>query len=321
MQLITLPGGSRATTRLGFGTAGLHGGWFSRSQSLRLLETAYDCGIRHIDTAPLYGLGYAEAVVGEFLAAHEDVTVTTKFGLRPPKAKGLWELARAAGKPLVKLAPGLKRHLLRALPRSDSGAARQGPGPYSPEAMRRSLHESLRNLRRDHIDIFLLHEGTDRDLTDDVRREMDRLVADGTVGNWGLGSARVKIDAATASGIATPVAQFEWCPLDAPPACAAPFVVTHGAISGFTRALPSLPPVERDRWATLLDTDLADLERLVPQLLSAALAANRTGLVLFSSRQLHHVRQTTQVLCRTDATEAPPMQAHPDSAADGKAGK
>jgi aryl-alcohol dehydrogenase-like predicted oxidoreductase len=54
-------------------------------ERLQLLECAYDAGIRHFDTAPYYGYGEAERVLGEFLRGKRDqVTITTKFGIQPP---------------------------------------------------------------------------------------------------------------------------------------------------------------------------------------------------------------------------------------------
>ena len=59
-------------------------GSISRRESLRLLEAAFDAGIRHFDVAPMYGYGEAEGCLGEFLQRHRaDVTVTTKYGIPP----------------------------------------------------------------------------------------------------------------------------------------------------------------------------------------------------------------------------------------------
>src|SRR5262249_57796229 len=85
VKQIFLPGGKRTTSRLGYGTSGLHGGWDKRA-SLRLLETAFDAGLRPFDPPPIVGIGDCEAIVGEFLGRHrEQVSITTKFGLLPPK--------------------------------------------------------------------------------------------------------------------------------------------------------------------------------------------------------------------------------------------
>lgn len=73
-----------ALAKLGFGTSQLMGR-VGRKQSLRLMEVAFDAGIRHFDTAPLYGLGAAEAMVGEFARKRRaEITITSKFGDAPP---------------------------------------------------------------------------------------------------------------------------------------------------------------------------------------------------------------------------------------------
>ena len=67
--------------RLGFGCGRLKGG-HEKANALRLVHAALDMGLRHFDTAPPYGLGMSEAVLGEALKGRqEDVTVVTKAGL------------------------------------------------------------------------------------------------------------------------------------------------------------------------------------------------------------------------------------------------
>jgi hypothetical protein len=70
-----------------------------RRASLRLLEAAYDSGIRHFDVARAYGYGEAEEVVGELWRRHADITVPTKCGIEPPPRDALARL-----KPLVRRA-------------------------------------------------------------------------------------------------------------------------------------------------------------------------------------------------------------------------
>ena len=51
---------------LGMGTASLTS-MKLYSEAIRLLEMSYNLGIRHFDTAPLYGKGFSEVIVGDFL--------------------------------------------------------------------------------------------------------------------------------------------------------------------------------------------------------------------------------------------------------------
>ena len=53
-------------SRLGYGTTSLMAVQGSEER-LALLECAYDSGILHFDTAPYYGYGEAERVMGKFL--------------------------------------------------------------------------------------------------------------------------------------------------------------------------------------------------------------------------------------------------------------
>jgi aryl-alcohol dehydrogenase-like predicted oxidoreductase len=76
-------------TTMGLGTWALGGGdwaftWGEQEDatSVRVIHRALDLGINWIDTAPLYGLGHAEKVVGRAIEGRRDeVFVATKCGL------------------------------------------------------------------------------------------------------------------------------------------------------------------------------------------------------------------------------------------------
>ncbi|MBC7769860.1 MAG: aldo/keto reductase, partial [Phycisphaerales bacterium] len=70
------------TTRLGFGIAPFSGS-FSSAQAVALLNAAYESGVRHFDTAPIYGWGEGEESVGAFAAGKRDLTIVTKAGMSP----------------------------------------------------------------------------------------------------------------------------------------------------------------------------------------------------------------------------------------------
>ena len=114
MEQIILGTSGRPTTRLGFGCGNLMGA-LGRRDSLKLLETAYDAGIRHFDVAPMYGYGEAESCLGEFLQHHRgQVTITTKYGIAPPKNSTLIQLGRQIAGPVIKKIPSIKRSLAQA---------------------------------------------------------------------------------------------------------------------------------------------------------------------------------------------------------------
>jgi aryl-alcohol dehydrogenase-like predicted oxidoreductase len=80
-----------AFTRLGLGTWAIGGPWrfgwgpVDDAESIAAIRRAVEAGINWIDTAPIYGLGHSEEVVGRALkgcATGHDVFVCTKCGRR-----------------------------------------------------------------------------------------------------------------------------------------------------------------------------------------------------------------------------------------------
>ena len=51
-------------------------------KSVRSIQASLDAGVNFIDTAPAYGLGLSERIVGEAIRGHRDkVILATKCGL------------------------------------------------------------------------------------------------------------------------------------------------------------------------------------------------------------------------------------------------
>ena len=80
-QLVPLGRTGIEVSRLGLGTAFLDKAGRDED-AVAVVAAALDAGIRYIDTAPLYGLGYAERIVGYALAdrPRQDVVLSTKVG-------------------------------------------------------------------------------------------------------------------------------------------------------------------------------------------------------------------------------------------------
>ncbi|MBV9523919.1 MAG: aldo/keto reductase, partial [Alphaproteobacteria bacterium] len=182
MSMLTIEGARTPSTHLGFGCSLLMGG-STRAESLRLLDIAFEAGIRHFDTAPSYGYGQAESVLGEASRPRRDqVTITTKFGLRPPPSQRTLGMLHRVVRPLVRRFPGIKSRLSRAAGGLTSRA------PFTPDDLRISIEASLRALQTDHIDILLLHEAGVDDLSDGLFAQLERSIAEGKIGNFGVGS-------------------------------------------------------------------------------------------------------------------------------------
>jgi len=112
---------------LGFGAWGIGGavaggrsyGTTDDRQSLAALQSAFDGGIRFFDTAPLYGLGHSETLLGQALHRHRDqVFIASKAGY----------------------------------------ADFIHPADFSPTALRASVEGSLRRLGTDYLDLLQLHD-------------------------------------------------------------------------------------------------------------------------------------------------------------------
>ena len=87
MEYIKVKSLDREVSRIGLGTWAI-GGWMwggtDEQEALRTIRTALDYGINLVDTAPVYGFGHSEEIVGRALAQRGkrgDIVVATKVGL------------------------------------------------------------------------------------------------------------------------------------------------------------------------------------------------------------------------------------------------
>jgi len=86
METIQIPGIKLPSSRIGLGTWAI-GGWLwggtDEQDSIRTIRAAIDRGITLIDTAPVYGFGKSEEIVGQALAQvdRDKVIISTKAGL------------------------------------------------------------------------------------------------------------------------------------------------------------------------------------------------------------------------------------------------
>lgn len=176
MRRVSIGSASISTTSLGLGTSRLH--YIGSRERHRLLEEALARGVRHFDTAPVYGDGLAEECLGLVLRrVRPDVVIATKAGITPDPlvvrySLPLWP-ARAAR---------------RIFPRA-AGSIRP---PLTAACISESLDASLRRLRTDYVDLLLLHEpGPDRLVEADdllgllqTLRNTGKVRAFGLAGSW-----------------------------------------------------------------------------------------------------------------------------------------
>jgi len=258
-------------SRLGFGTARLH--HVSAGERQRLLAAAAECGIVHFDTAPCYGDGLAERVLGRFLKSGRDrYVVATKYGL--------------PADPLVSLL-GLPARAARSVVRGAGWWPQARPALCAPD-LRASVHASLRRLQTDRIDILFLHEPALQrfrslaEVLDEMRRlqEAGHVRAIGLAGRWC--DVAAVADAASGLPLILQTAETEW---DGP---RVPDITYSAMMRGPQRA-----------FAAAIDPSSA-VERLC-----AALRRRPDGVVLISTTRIDHLdalaaaAQSEQACCTT----------------------
>ncbi|MCY4623092.1 MAG: aldo/keto reductase [bacterium] len=153
---------------LGFGTAPL-GGLYEPvdfDEAVTVVRGAVDHGYRYFDTAPLYGYGAAERILGDALVdISTDVTISTKVGRVVDEAA-----CRPAGDMFV-------------------GSRGDAVFDFSADGVRRSLEASFGRLQRTFVDVVFIHDPDDhaRQALDEAYPALEQLRAEGAVGAIGVG--------------------------------------------------------------------------------------------------------------------------------------
>ncbi|SEQ21654.1 Predicted oxidoreductase [Virgibacillus subterraneus] len=122
-----------------------------------IINQALDTGINHLDTADLYDFGMNEEIVGDALKGKRDqVILTTKVGNNFDKAKEDWFW------------------------------------DPSKEHIEKGVKESLRRLKTDYIDFYMLHGGTIDD-PDESIEAFEALKKEGVIRAYGISSIRPNV--------------------------------------------------------------------------------------------------------------------------------
>ena len=177
--------------KLGFGAAPL-GNMFRdipEEEAQATVNAAWDDGIRYFDNAPFYGAGLAEIRMGEALAGRprEEYVISTKVG-----RVILDEVEDVSARDL-----GEKGDVFKY------GRPNKIVNDYSADATLRSIEDSLKRLKTDHIDIAFVHDVAQDFYGDEwlaifesarkgAFRALDRLRNEGVIKAWGLGVNRVE---------------------------------------------------------------------------------------------------------------------------------
>jgi len=184
MRYVDLPipanGCAAKISVLGFGCAPLMGR-VGRKDSLIALAAAESAGINFFDTAPSYGYGESESLLGSFLKGRrQSMVICTKFGILPSKP-GWKQKVKPFAQAAIRVFPGLRKHARRQAAGESSG------GHFSVDVLHKSFDASLRALQTDYVDMLIMHAAPLDVLDkDDLLEAMQRLVQSGKVRMAGI---------------------------------------------------------------------------------------------------------------------------------------
>jgi aryl-alcohol dehydrogenase-like predicted oxidoreductase len=159
MKLADIPGTSLKLSPVAIGTWAI-GGWMwggsDEAESIATIRAALEHGINIIDTAPVYGFGRSEEIVGKAIVESQlrsNVVIATKTGLQ-------WEGGRVA------------RNASRA-------------------RIVREVEDSLRRLQTDYIDVYQVHWPDPLVTIEETADAMHQLFAQGKIRAIGVSNFSV----------------------------------------------------------------------------------------------------------------------------------
>ncbi|CAH1220872.1 MULTISPECIES: aldo/keto reductase [Paenibacillus] len=126
--------------------------------AVALIHEALDRGVNLLDTADLYDAGRNEEIVGQAIQGRRDrVIVATKVGNRrhPGKEGWVWDPSKAY--------------------------------------IKSAVHESLKRLKTDYIDLYQLHGGTLDDPIEETIEAFEELKQEGVIRYYGISSIRPNV--------------------------------------------------------------------------------------------------------------------------------
>ncbi|HLU49536.1 MAG TPA: aldo/keto reductase, partial [Planctomycetota bacterium] len=160
-------------SRVILGAWAIGGGMWGGTDVERSIETiraSLDAGVTTIDTAPAYGFGLSEEIVGRAIAGRRnEVVIATKCGLRWDRDDGAFRFE---------------------LPTPEGGVARIHHN-LKPDSIREECEASLRRLRTDHIDLYQIHWPDPIHPLEDSLAELVRLRDEGKVRAIGVSNFSV----------------------------------------------------------------------------------------------------------------------------------
>ncbi|UCF35546.1 MAG: aldo/keto reductase [Acidobacteriota bacterium] len=160
------------------------GGWLwggqDDDQSIRAIQASIDSGINFIDTAPIYGFGRSEEIVGKAIRGRRDeVIIATKCGLRWQK-----DFPKQGNYHFSSDEAGIQQ-------RGSDGALYDVYRFLGPESIRWEVEQSLRRLQIETIDLYQTHWQEETTPIEDTMATLLELKAEGKIRSIGVSNAKV----------------------------------------------------------------------------------------------------------------------------------
>jgi aryl-alcohol dehydrogenase-like predicted oxidoreductase len=165
MRVRTLGSTGIKVSEIGFGAWAVGGpaslgqfqiGWGDKvddTESIRAIETAFECGVNFFDTADVYGAGHSEELLGKIFAGRRAQVVIASKGGNMTSSDGEWQK------------------------------------DFSGEFLSARVEDSLRRLNTDYIDLYQLHTPRgDEQIKQSLgnAETLDRLVEQGKIRAYGI---------------------------------------------------------------------------------------------------------------------------------------
>jgi aryl-alcohol dehydrogenase-like predicted oxidoreductase len=165
MRVRTLGSTGIKVSEIGFGAWAVGGpaslgqfqiGWGDKvddTESIRAIETAFECGVNFFDTADVYGAGHSEELLGKIFAGRRAQVVIASKGGNMTSSDGEWQK------------------------------------DFSGEFLSARVEDSLRRLKTDYIDLYQLHTPRGEEQIKQSlgnAETLDRLVEQGKIRAYGI---------------------------------------------------------------------------------------------------------------------------------------
>lgn len=161
MQYLPLPQTDLKVSQLCFGNFTTGVNWWvdlTDEQAVQLHLNCYDAGVNFFDSAPAYGNGRAEDMLGRAIPkmGRDNVVIATKFGYDFYKDPG------------------------------EEGVHRERKQDFSEKAIRFEVEQSLKRMKIDHVDLYQAHNLKLPQMTDELFGTLESLVGEGKILSYGV---------------------------------------------------------------------------------------------------------------------------------------